>query len=56
MDIDEIREKLKDRNLMVVAENIGIHYNTIYRIVNKLGTPNYKTLKLLSDYLGTAHG
>lgn len=51
MTIDEIRKKLEDRNLMVVSEKIGIHYNTLYRITKGEGNPNYKTLKKLEEYL-----
>jgi DNA-binding phage protein len=55
MDIDEIKKKLQDRNLMTVSEKIGVHYNTIYRFVNGVGNPNYKTLQLLSNYLKEDH-
>lgn len=51
MTIDEIRKKLQDRNLAVVSERIGIHYNTLYRIAKGEGNPNYETLKKLEAYL-----
>lgn len=51
MTIEEIREKLKDRNLKIVAEKIGIHHNTIYKIAHGVNNPNYSTLLKLQDYL-----
>ena len=51
MTLDEIKEKLKDRNLLVVAERIGVHFNTLYNIVNDKGNPSYSTLIKLENYL-----
>lgn len=51
MTIEEIREKLKDRNIKMVAANIGVHFNTLHRIARGDGNPNYSTLKKLEDYL-----
>lgn len=51
MDLKEIIEKLKDRNLRAVALKIGVHYNTLYKIVNGESQPNYSTLVKLQNYL-----
>lgn len=51
MELNEIIEKLKDRNLRVVAENLGIHYNTLYKIANGENKPSYSTLTKLQEYL-----
>lgn len=51
MDVEEIINKLKDRNLKKVAEAIGVHYNTLYKIVKKEGNPSYDTLIKLNGYL-----
>ena len=48
----EIREGLKDRRLLVVAEATGIHANTLREVRdNPLANPTYKVFKLLNDYL-----
>lgn len=52
LNLNQIREALDDRNLEKVAENTGIHRNTLAAI--RMGTntnPTYATLKALSDYL-----
>lgn len=51
MMLDEIREKLQDRNLKVIAEKIGVHYNTIYKIASGDTTVKYSTILKLSEYL-----
>lgn len=51
MTLDEIREKLQDRNLRTVAEKIGVHYNTIYKILNGDVNVRYSTILKLSEYL-----
>lgn len=51
MTLQEIIEKLKDRNLKRVAEAIGVHYNTLYNIVNGEGKPSYRTMEKLNEYL-----
>lgn len=51
LDLFEIRERLKDRKLTAVADAIGIHKVTLYRIASGGGEPSYETLCLLSDYL-----
>lgn len=51
MDLKQIIEKLKDRNLKAVALKIGVHYNTLYKIVSGESQPNYSTLVKLQNYL-----
>jgi len=51
MKLNDIIEKLKDRNLKIVAEKIGIHYNTLYKIANGENKPSYSTLLKLQEYL-----
>ncbi|HRV28836.1 MAG TPA: helix-turn-helix transcriptional regulator [Spirochaetia bacterium] len=50
LTIEQIREKLADRNVTVVAEKTGIHRMTIYRLING-SMATYDTIKKLSDYL-----
>ena len=51
MTVDEIKEKLRDRNIKLVAEIIGVHYNTLYKLVNGDGGINHNTYLKLVDYL-----
>jgi hypothetical protein len=52
MDINEIRDSLRDKRLAVIAEATGLHYNTLREIRdNPEPNPTYKVLKLLSSYL-----
>lgn len=50
LTIEEIRERLADRRLSVVAEACGVHPETLRRLV-KGNNVAYDTLKALSDYL-----
>ena len=50
LSLPEIKKLLEDRQLNVVAERVGIHSNTIYRLV-KFERAEYDTIKKLSDYL-----
>lgn len=52
MKLDDIRRRLRDRRMAVVAEATGIHRNTITAIVaGRIANPSYETIKALSDYL-----
>ena len=51
MTLDEIKEKLKDRNIKIVANTIGVHFNTLYKIVHGTNQPNHSTYTKLVDYL-----
>lgn len=49
--LDELREKLHDRKLTVVAEKTGLHYNTVYRLAKGMSTdPAYSVVKRISEY------
>lgn len=48
LTIEQIKEKLKDRNISAVAKALGVHQNTLYRLDEKT---SYKVVKALSDYL-----
>lgn len=58
LTIEEIREKLLDRRLQMLADATGIHYATIQAIRNgRVTNPSYETIKALSDYFeGKANG
>jgi ribosomal protein L10 len=59
LTLDDIRERLKDRRLLVVAEVTGIHANTLREVRdNPLANPTYKVFKSLNDYFSDwrAHG
>ena len=52
MNIEDIKESLKDKRLSVISEATGLHYNTLREIRdNPEPNPTYKVLKLVSDYL-----
>jgi transcriptional regulator with XRE-family HTH domain len=54
LNIDQIREALKDRRLYVVAEKTGIAYSTLNRIMRGFSA-NSTTLDKLEAYLATRH-
>lgn len=56
MTLEQIREKLKDRNLSAVADAIGVHRNAIYRLVNDQSNPSYETVRRLVEYLSKGKG
>lgn len=51
LSIEQIREKLKDRNLTEVSKRINITRVYLSAIRSGKVTPSYKTVALLSDYL-----
>lgn len=51
LTLDEVRERLKDRNLMAVANSAGVHYNALYRLMKGGSNPSYKTVQKLIEYL-----
>jgi len=52
LTLDEIRERLQDRNLAEVAKRCDVGYATLQRIkTNPKYSCNVRTLKELSDYL-----
>lgn len=49
---EQVQEKLKDRIVKVVAENTGLHFNTVYKLKNGTSkSPSYETMETISDYL-----
>ncbi|HQZ60287.1 MAG TPA: hypothetical protein PLQ39_11470 [Acinetobacter sp.] len=50
LSLPEIKKLLEDRQLNIVSERVGIHSNTIYRLM-KIEKADYETIKKLSDYL-----
>lgn len=51
LTLDEIKQRLSQKNLSHVSDEIGISRQTISGIVNGHTEPKYKTVKALSDYL-----
>jgi DNA-binding Xre family transcriptional regulator len=52
LKIDEIRERLRDRRLTVVADETGLAYDTVRRVAaGKFTNISYETVARLSDYL-----
>lgn len=51
MNLDEVVQKLSDRNLKEVSRRVELSYQTIRRIALKEEqNPSYNTLKKLIDY------
>ncbi len=52
LTLEQIRDKLKDRRLRVVAEEIGVSYPTILSIYQgRSKNPSYRIIGLLCEYL-----
>ena len=52
MTLEEIRDKLQDRNLKLVGRASGVPYAVILRIKKgETENPSYNTIKALSEYL-----
>ncbi len=52
LSLEEIREKLKDRNLREISRRTGIGYGYLAAIANGTrSNPSYQVLKPLCDYL-----
>lgn len=51
LTIEQIKERLKDANLMKVAKAAGVHQNSLYRLMNGSTRTSYDTVKAISDYL-----
>jgi len=50
LTVDEIKEKMKDRKIKVVAEAVDMHENTIYRFLAGRDS-RWSTVEKLSAYL-----
>lgn len=56
MNLDEVVQKLSDRNLKEVSRRVELSYQTIRRIALKEEqNPSYNTLKKLTDYFEGEH-
>ncbi len=51
LSLDEIRRKLRDRNLTAVAKNANVSRPVLYQIINNETDPKLSTVERLSDYL-----
>ena len=52
LTIEQIKQRLQDRNIKAVAKALGISRQTISAIKSgKNAAPSYQTVKALSDYL-----
>jgi len=51
LDLEQIKEKLSDRNLAEVARRISVTRSYLSGIASGKITPSYKMLKKISDYL-----
>lgn len=52
LSLDEIRKRLADRRLAVVAQAIGLSYATLLDLRDaQRPNPTLRTMELLSDYL-----
>ncbi len=52
LSLEEIRHKLKDRNLVIVARETGLSHLTVWKVRSgKYDNFSYATIRALSDYL-----
>lgn len=51
LTLEQIKDRLADRNLMAVSKASGVHSNALYRLMSGGTKPSYETVKKLSDYL-----
>lgn len=49
--VEEIRRRLKDRNLSAVSREAEISRPVLYQIMREDTDPRYSTIERLSDYL-----
>jgi len=51
MSLDEVRGRLRDRRISIVAAEARVHRNTISAIVSGRSlNPSYRVMKALTDY------
>ena len=52
LDLEQVKKRLVDSNLVKVAASAGLSYPAVYRLMNKdQAGVHYITVKKLSDYL-----
>lgn len=51
LTLDEVKDKLKDRNLMKVSKAAGVHYNCLYRFMRGKSNPSYETVQKLVAHI-----
>lgn len=52
LTVEQIKRSLQDRNLRIVAERSGLHYNTVRSIVRgEVENPSYETMRALVKYI-----
>jgi len=51
MNLTEIKQRLADRKLPVVAAATGLSVFTLYRLVNGKNRPNKSTMRSIENYL-----
>ena len=51
LTLQQIRDRLADRRLTVVADATGLSHQTLWRIAKGEANPTHDTLAKLSDYL-----
>ena len=51
LTLEQIRQIMKDRNKAQVARNVGLHYNTLNRLLDGRETVQYRLVEKLSNYL-----
>jgi hypothetical protein len=52
MELEEIRNKLQDRRVLMVAEATGLHFNTVRNVRDNVNAnPTYNVMVSLSKYL-----
>lgn len=52
LSLEEIRERLQDRRLRVIAEKTGLSYPTVLNVRDNIrSNPTYEVLKKISEYL-----
>ena len=56
VQLEKIRNDLKDRNVQAVARATGIHANAIYKIMRGTTNPKYETVRKLAEYLEGNNG
>lgn len=52
LSLEEIRERLQDRRLRVIAEKTSLSYPTVLNVRDNIrSNPTYEVLKKISEYL-----